>query len=150
MKEMNVEMLSKVCGVSSGTLRVWANRVNVGTVYDGSLNTNYTVTKLIEKFGSKKELDEVLGFNSDELQLVRNVRESNTYCSIDEVEVGEVVLIYNYSFKKERKLVEVLESEVYGNIYLFEGSNSKNDSVLDVYREEDFNKDSIKISKYFN
>lgn len=147
-KEMNVEELSKIVNVSSGSIRVWVNKVEIGKVYDGSLNVKYCIKKLIERLGSKKILDEKLGFNSDELVLVKNSKESKVYVDYKKLIVGKKYLIWNYGFCKERILEDIIESNKYGKVWLFSGSNSKNDKILDCYIKDDWKKESIKIEEF--
>lgn len=143
---LSVKEVSEMSGVSEGSLRVWISKVNIGDVYvENYCNNKLLNEKLRKRLGDKK-FKEI--FKGCVIEIIKNVKEFNNYSEIDEIEIGEKVIISNYSFKKERVLEEILESDKYGKIYLFSGSNSKNEDVLDVYRDSDFDKDNIKIEKY--
>ena len=142
--KFSVKDLSINCGNSEGSLRSWISKGIVGKVYcKDDVNYEELILKLKKVYENDVEkIEKLLGCKLEEIEIVKGVKESKRdYVKIDSVTVGEDVVLWNYGFSKDAKLIRV----VYG-LYIFEVEGLKNE--YKCYTKEYFEKDSIKIERF--
>ena len=142
MEKLTINELSKRCGVWNGVLRNWSLKINYGDTFtENYCNVNYVKTKLIERLGSKKAVDEKLGFNLDELEIVKGERISaNDYIELDDLIENEDYAIRHYHNEVDVTFIKMIELED-NECYVFRDVNDK----YKVYKASDFDSEKLNI-----
>ena len=140
MKELSVKELSKIVGISEGSVRSWILKGELGEVYDSS-KVNYKCLRrsLYKYFG--EEFEKKFGFKIEDIIIVKRERSVREYVKVEELKKGDEVTLWNYSLKSDLKLLSELEDEG-KKIYVF-----KSEKGYKSYSEDELNKECMKIER---
>lgn len=131
--KMSIKEISKIFGISEGTLRVWIKKGIVGVIYDENFVNNFELRRKIKERFSNEEIIEKLGFDIELLECTINERSIKDYIDFECLEIDGVYKMYNYSFVKEVRFIEVIDIR---NEKCLVFENVKNDK-LEIYRYDE-------------
>ena len=140
MKQFTLKELSNLTNTPTPTLRRALLKPIVGEVYHKDVWNQKALRDLLTKY----DVDEkVLGCKIDEVECIKSKKESSRdYIQLKDLQINQMVILHNYSFEKEVKLVEV---RMIGNekAYIFKDEKGN----YKTYSEDQLNKKNIRFEE---
>lgn len=101
MKTISVKDLSKLVGISEGTLRSWMYKPEIGVVYEtGKINHNNVRAKLRNYFGN--DFENKFGFKIIDLEIVKAEKSAKRdFVDYFDLVADKEYVLCNYSFESD-------------------------------------------------
>lgn len=131
-KSFTINTIARLCGFSNGAVRNWAIKPIVGQVYDANFVNVENVKANLIKATSREDVEAKLGVKLDDLVIVKGVRTSKAYLEVNDIELGQDVILRNYHYEKQLRYCGVFEDEN-TKVYIFKNVNGK----YEAYSAED-------------
>ena len=146
MKELTLKELSELTNISTGTIRSWTLKPINGQPYN-SKNVNYDAlrSQLVKYFGDDNEFKKRFGFSIDEIKIVKGERTTKEYVQINELEIGDTIIMHNYALQTEMTLVS--RHFVKGDIELWTFELADKPNSFKCYTEVQLTSANIKLER---
>lgn len=143
--KITINELSKRINMSNGAVRNWCLKINVGDTFtENYCNIENVKTMLLKTFNNDtKVLNEKLGFDYNEIEIIRSERKESKYIGNDDLEVNKNYILRHYHYEKEVTFIDQLDDEDDTTLYLFKTLDNK----YEVYSLEQFDDDNLHIKE---
>ena len=146
MKELTLKELSELTNISTGTIRSWTLKPINGQPYN-SKNVNYDAlrSQLMKYFESDEQFNKRFGFSIDQIKIVKGERATKEYVEVNELEIGDTIIMHNYALQTEMTLVS--RHFVKGDIELWTFELADKPNNFKCYTEVQLTSANIKLER---
>ena len=140
MKQFTLKELSTLINTPIPTLRRAVLKPEIGVVYNKNIWNQKALRDLLKKYEINEE---VLGCKIEEVEVIKSKKENTKdYISLKDLQINQKIILHNYSFERELKLVEVRKVGD-EKVYMFKDNNGNYKS----YSENQLTKKNIKFEE---
>lgn len=106
MKQITLKELSELTNISTGTIRSWTLKPIQGQPYNSkSVNYEALRSQLVKYFLDDESFKKRFGFSIYEIEIVKGERTSKEYVALNQLEIGDTIVMHNYALQTEMTLV---------------------------------------------
>lgn len=119
--EVTINDLATKLDIPAPTIRAWTRTPVNGMVWSKEMINIDKVREQLSKRFEDDEFESIMNCSIGQIVIVKSERVTNDYITLDELEVGKMYRIHNYSFTKDVK---------------YEGTCDLNDTKLYIFTNE--------------
>ena len=139
--EITINELANKLGIPAPTIRAWTRTPINGLVWSKEMINMDKVREQLNKRFEEDEFYQIMNCSIEQIQIVKSERVTNDYIALNELEVGKMYRIHNYSFTKDVKFEGTCKL---GEVELYIFTNEKGYHTYDLAM---LSRDNMKIER---